>query len=48
MYLFGQSAPEGAVESTWLGDQVERMRHAMQDYLAGNAHAVADDFGGGP
>lgn len=45
--LFGQEAPPGVIESTWLGGQIEAMRSRMQDYLAGNAKDP-DHFGGGP
>jgi putative DNA primase/helicase len=47
VYLFGHRAPEGAVESHWLGEQIEAMRNAMQDYLAGNTSSDTG-FGGGP
>jgi putative DNA primase/helicase len=48
MYMFHFSAPEGAIESHWLGDQVAVMKAAMQDYLAGNTTSTGDDIGGGP
>ncbi|CBA14743.1 DUF5906 domain-containing protein [Xanthomonas albilineans] len=34
--LFGFSAPEGRVESTWLGEQIIAMRNRKDDYIAGN------------
>ncbi|WP_337054072.1 DUF5906 domain-containing protein [Pseudoxanthomonas sp. USHLN014] len=34
--LFGFSAPEGKVESTWLGEQIIAMRHRKSDYFAGH------------
>jgi putative DNA primase/helicase len=47
VYLFGKHAPEGAVESHWLGDEIQAMRHSMQDYLGGN-HSGDDGYGGIP
>lgn len=37
MLLFGYEAPPGVVESTWLGEQIEAMRTAMQDFKGGAA-----------
>ncbi|MBN8260984.1 MAG: toprim domain-containing protein [Xanthomonadales bacterium] len=34
--LFGHSAPEGVVESTWLGEQIIAMRNRKADYIHGN------------
>jgi putative DNA primase/helicase len=33
---FGCTAPEGVVESTWLGEQIAAMRNRVQDYKSGN------------
>ena len=35
MLLWGQQAPEGVVESTWLGDQIDAMKSAMADQRGG-------------
>lgn len=35
MLLFGFEAPEGVVESTWLGDQIDTMKSAMNDQRGG-------------
>lgn len=39
--LFQQEAPEGMIESDWLGEQIPAMRMRMQDYLGGNADGGA-------
>lgn len=40
--MFGDRAPEGATESTWLADRITAMRKRLQDYQGG-----IDDAGGG-
>ena len=43
--LFGCSAPEGVVESTWLGEQIAAMKNRKSDYLAGHVGSSdRDDF----
>lgn len=34
--MFGEQAPDGMVESTWLGEQVVAMRNRADDYKAGH------------
>ncbi|MCA0196623.1 MAG: DUF5906 domain-containing protein [Proteobacteria bacterium] len=34
--LFGHTAPEGMVESTWLGEEIIAMRNRKNDYVHGN------------
>jgi putative DNA primase/helicase len=38
--MFGCAPPEGEVESTWLGDQIEAMRSRATDYRGGNQDVV--------
>lgn len=40
--MFGCAAPEGVVESTWLGDQIAAMRNRAADYKGGKRHDAAD------
>jgi len=41
--LFGHRAPEGVIESTWLGEQITAMRARVSDYFAGNHRPDGDE-----
>ncbi len=44
--MFGDAAPEGMTESTWLADRIMAMRKQLKDYLGGmdGEGALGDDF----